>query len=68
MQQKKVEELIKANEKAKLDKELKLAEEAQREQMEFVKIIDKQLKDIEADKRKEDQRKEMFHLNKEDIL
>jgi hypothetical protein len=35
-----------------------LAEEAKREQMDFVKIIDKQLKDIEADKQKEDKRKE----------
>jgi hypothetical protein len=59
--------LLKANEKAKLDKELKIAEEAKKDQMEFVKVIDKQLKDLEKDKIKEDIKKEILQKHNEDL-
>ncbi len=59
--------MLKANEKAKLDKELKIAEEAKKDQMEFVKVIDKQLKDLEKDKIKEDIKKEILQKHNEDL-
>ncbi len=59
--------MLKANEKAKLDKELKIAEEAKKDQMEFVKVIDKQLKDLEKDRIKEDIKKEILQKHNEDL-
>ena len=59
--------MLKANEKAKLDKELKIAEEAKKDQMEFVKVIDKQLKDLEKEKIKEDIKKDKLQKHNEDL-
>jgi len=54
---KKVEDLLIANEKAKLDKELKLAEVAKIDQQEYCKILEKQITDLENERRKEDEYK-----------
>ena len=58
-QEQKVRELLEANEKQKIDKELKLAEQAKTEKDEFDKIIQKQLKDRESEKKKEEDRNQM---------
>ena len=55
----KVVDLLEANEKQKLDKEYKLAEQAQQEQEEYQRIIEKQIKDLEFERRKEEDRKRM---------
>jgi hypothetical protein len=59
VRQKKVVDLLSANEKQKLDKELKLAEQAKQEQEEYQKIIEKQIKDLENERRKEEERQQM---------
>jgi len=51
--------LLEANEKQKLDKEYKLAEQAKQEQEEYQKIIEKQMKDLENERRKEEDKKRM---------
>ena len=51
--QKKLEDLIRANAKQKLDKELQLCEEAKKEKDEFERIIKEQQKAIEEQKRLE---------------
>ena len=56
---KKVVELLEANEKQKLDKEYKLGEQAKQEQEEYQKIIEKQIKDLEAERRKDEEKKKM---------
>lgn len=56
---KKVVELLEANEKQKLDKEYKLAEQAKHEQEEYQRIIEKQIKDLENERRKEEDKKRM---------
>jgi len=56
---KKVVELLEANEKQKLDKEYKLAEQAKQEQEEYQRIIEKQIKDLENERRKEEDKKRM---------
>lgn len=55
----KVIELLEANEKQKMDKELKLAEQAKAEQEEYDKIVEKQIKDLNEERRKEEERKVM---------
>lgn len=52
-------ELLEANEKQKLDKEYKLAEQAKQEQEEYQRIIEKQIKDLENERRKEEDKKRM---------
>lgn len=56
---KKVVDLIEANERQKFDKELKLAEQAKQEQEEYNRIIDKQLRDLDSEKRRDEERKQM---------
>jgi len=51
--------MLKANEKQKLDKELKLAEQAKHEEEEYHKIIEKQLRDLENERRKDEDKKKM---------
>ena len=53
LKQKKIEELLIANARQKLDKELQLAEEAKKEQEEFERIIKEHEKEIEARKEQE---------------
>ena len=50
-----------------MDKELKIAEEAKKEQVEFVKIIDKQLKDLENDRRKAEIKKNILQKHNVDL-
>jgi hypothetical protein len=64
---KKVVELIESNEKQKLDKELKLAEQAKQEQEEYSKIIEKQLKDMEFEKKKEEDTRRLRYEHNENI-
>jgi hypothetical protein len=52
-------ELLEANEKQKLDKEYKLAEQAKQEQEEYQRIIEKQIRDLENERRKEEEKKRM---------
>ena len=56
---KKVVELLEANEKQKLDKEYKLGEQARQEQEEYQRIIEKQIKDLENERKKEEEKKKM---------
>lgn len=59
MKQKKLEELLAANERQKIDKELKLAEQAKQEQEEYEKIVQRQLEEIEQERRIAEERKRM---------
>ena len=43
-----------------MGKDLKIAEEARKNQEEYGKIIDKQLKDLENDRKKEDNKKKVL--------
>lgn len=56
---KKVVELLEANEKQKLDKEYKLGDQARQEQEEYQRIIEKQIKDLENERKKEEEKKKM---------
>ncbi len=49
-----------ANAKQKLDKELKLAEQAKRNQEEYEKITEKQIKELENEKKKEDEKRKLL--------
>ncbi len=53
LKQKKIQDLLLANARQKLDKELQLAEEAKKEQEEFERIIKEHEKEIEASKERE---------------
>ena len=57
--QKKLEELLAANERQKIDKELKLAEQAKQEQEEYEKIVQRQMEEIEQERRIAEERKRM---------
>ena len=59
MKQKKLEELLAANERQKIDKELKLAEQAKQEQEEYEKIVQRQMEEIEQERRIAEERKRM---------
>ncbi len=52
-------ELLDANEKQKLDKEYKLGEQAKQEQEEYQRIIEKQIKDLENERRKEEEKRKI---------
>ena len=56
---KKVILMLEANEKQKYNKELKLGEQAKNEEEEYHKIIEKQLKNMESDRKKDEERKQM---------
>jgi hypothetical protein len=56
---KKVLLMLEANEKQKVDKELKLEEQAKQEESEYHKIVENQLKNLEAERKREDDRKKM---------
>jgi hypothetical protein len=59
-------ELIEANEKQKMDKEVKLSEQAKQEQEEYERIIERQLRDMEIERRKDEDAKRMkFDHNSE---
>ena len=50
---------MEANEKQKFDKEYKLGEQAKQEQDEYQRIIEKQIKDLENERRKDEEKKRM---------
>ena len=50
---------MEANEKQKFDKEYKLGEQAKQEQDEYQRIIEKQIKDLENERRKDEEKKKM---------
>ena len=54
-------ELLEANERQKLEKEMKLGELAKQEQNEYMKIIDRQIKELENERKKEEDRKKNRH-------
>ena len=51
--------MLEANEKQKFDKELKLAEQAKQEESEYNKIVENQLKNLEFERKREEDRKTM---------
>jgi hypothetical protein len=51
--------MLEANEKQKLDKGLKLAEQAKQEEEEYHKIVQKQVKDMEGERKRDDEKKTM---------
>lgn len=58
--------MLDANEKQKLEKEYKLAEQGKQEQDEYQRIIEKQVKDLENERRKDEDKKRMrFDHNNE---
>lgn len=54
-----IDDLLRSNEKQKIDKELKLAEQAKQEQNEYERIIKKQISDLEEEKKREEEKKNM---------
>lgn len=51
--------MLEANEKQKFDKELKLAEQAKQEESEYYKIVENQLKNLDFERKREEDRKTM---------
>jgi hypothetical protein len=64
---KKVVELLEANEKQKLEKEYKIGEQARQEQEEYQRIIEKQIKDLEFERRKEEGKKKMRYAHNHEL-
>ena len=62
-----LDELIKSNNRQKIQKRNQLAEQAKQEQAEYEKIIKKQLEDMERDRRIEEERKKMRYDNTKDL-
>ena len=62
------EELLEANEKQKMDKQLKLAEVAKKEQEEYEKIIQRQIADLENERRIEEERRKMRYEHNNELL
>ena len=60
-------ELLDANEKKKYDKEYKLGEQARQEQDEYQKIIEKQIKDLENERRKDEDKKRMRYDHNQEL-
>jgi len=64
---KKIVELLEANEKQKIDKEYKLGQQAKQEQEEYQKIIEKQIRDLENERRKEEDKKKMRYNHNQEL-
>ena len=62
-----VEELMRANEQQKAEKEIKLAEQAKVEKEEYSRIIESQLKAQEEERRKEEERQKMKYDHNEEL-
>lgn len=62
-----MQELIEANEKQKLDKELKLSEQAKQEEEEYSRIVDRQIKEREIERQKEEDRKNLRYNHSNEI-
>jgi hypothetical protein len=62
-----VEELMKANEQQKIDRELRLAEQAKIEKGEYNRIIEAQLKSQEDERRKQETRVKMRYDHNDEL-
>ena len=62
-----MEELLQSNNRQKLQKQNQLAEQARQEQIEYERIIKKQLDDMEKERKAEEEKKRMRYENNEDI-
>ena len=62
-----MEELLQSNNRQKLQKQNQLAEQARQEQIEYERIIKKQLDDMEKERKVEEEKKRMRYENNEDI-
>ena len=58
---------MEANEKQKFDKEYKLGEQARQEQEEYQRIIEKQIKDLENERRKDEDKKRMRYDHNQEL-
>jgi hypothetical protein len=58
---------LEANEKQKFDKEYKLGEQARQEQEEYQRIIEKQIKDLENERRKDEDKKRMRYDHNQEL-
>ena len=65
--QKKIEELIRDNERQKKDKEMQLAEMAKNEQEEYLRIVRKQLEDVERERKMEEEKKRKLYEHNMDL-
>ena len=62
-----LDELIKSNNRQKIQKRNQLAEQAKQEQAEYERIIKKQLEDMERERKIEEERKKMRYDNTKDL-
>jgi hypothetical protein len=62
-----MDELLQSNNKQKLQKQNQLAEQARQDQIEYERIIKKQLDDMEKEKKIEEEKKKMRYENNEDL-
>lgn len=62
-----MDELILANEKQKVDKELKLSEQAKLEKEEYERIVDKQIKDQENERMRDEERQKMRYEHNDEL-
>ena len=60
-------ELIQSNNKQKMQKQNQLAEQARQDQIEYERIIKKQLDDMEKERKVEEEKKKMRYENNEDL-
>jgi len=67
VRKRKVDDLLHANAIQKLDKELKLAEQAKLNQEEYDKITGKQLRALDFEKKKEEDKKKMLHDHNQEL-
>ena len=68
IQKKKImDELLKSNNRQKIQKQNQLAEQARQEQAEYERIIKKQLDDMEKERKIEEEKKRMRYENNQDI-
>lgn len=58
---------MEANEKQKIDKEYKLGEQARQEQEEYQRIIEKQIKDLENERRKDEIQKRLRYDHNQEL-
>jgi len=58
---------LEANEKQKFDKEYKLGEQGRQEQEEYQRIIEKQIKDLENERRKDEDKKRMRYDHNQEL-
>ena len=62
-----MDELLKSNNRQKIQKQNQLAEQARQEQAEYERIIKKQLEEMEKERKVEEEKKRMRYENNQDI-